>query len=106
MDTRTHPSPTRQSAPRDSSWHNQVHKKSTELLIRKLPFERLVKGLAQDFKADLRLQSLGVSSLQEASKAYLVGLFENTNLYAIHAEQVTTMPKDIQFARRIRSERA
>ncbi|OON19837.1 core histone H2A/H2B/H3/H4, partial [Opisthorchis viverrini] len=82
------------------------YQKSTELLIRKLPFERLVKGLAQDFKADLRLQSLGVSSLQEASKAYLVGLFENTNLYAIHAEQVTTMPKDIQFARRIRSERA
>ena len=44
--------------------------------------------------------------LQEASEAYLVGLFEDTNLCAIHAKRVTIMPKDIQLARRIRGERA
>ena len=44
--------------------------------------------------------------IQEASEAYLVGLFEDTNLCAIHAKRVTIMPKDIQLARRIRGERA
>ncbi|XP_030382596.1 histone H3.3 [Scaptodrosophila lebanonensis] len=81
-------------------------KKSTELLIRKLPFQRLVREIAQDFKTDLRFQSSAVMALQEASEAYLVGLFEDTNLCAIHAKRVTIMPKDIQLARRIRGERA
>jgi len=108
------------------------YQKSTELLIRKLPFQRLVsacsvlavelrKGylryphcfvarqvreIAQDFKTDLRFQSHAVLALQEAAEAYLVGLFEDTNLCAIHAKRVTIMPKDIQLARRIRGERA
>ncbi|XP_062083428.1 histone H3-like centromeric protein CENH3 [Humulus lupulus] len=82
------------------------YQKSTELLIRKLPFQRLVREIAQDFKTDLRFQSSAVSALQEAAEAYLVGLFEDTNLCAIHAKRVTIMPKDIQLARRIRGERA
>ncbi|XP_040164885.1 histone H3-like centromeric protein CSE4 [Anopheles arabiensis] len=82
------------------------YQKSTELLIRKLPFQRLVREIAQDFKTDLRFQSAAVAALQEASEAYLVGLFEDTNLCAIHAKRVTIMPKDIQLARRIRGERA
>ena len=145
------------------------YQKSTELLIRKLPFQRLVREIAQDFKTDLRFQSAAIGalqvscpllfqsrisefitnlpqvltglphtvkcppfwskietlnmtrtllafridlingvlfSLQEASEAYLVGLFEDTNLCAIHAKRVTIMPKDIQLARRIRGERA
>ena len=82
------------------------YQKSTELLIRKLPFQRLVREIAQDFKTDLRFQSSAVAALQEASEAYLVGLFEDTNLCAIHAKRVTIMPKDIQLARRIRGERA
>ena len=82
------------------------YQKSTELLIRKLPFQRLVREIAQDFKTDLRFQSSAVLALQEASEAYLVGLFEDTNLCAIHAKRVTIMPKDIQLARRIRGERA
>ena len=82
------------------------YQKSTELLIRKLPFQRLVCEIAQDFKTDLRFQSSAVVALQEASEAYLVGLFEDTNLCAIHAKRVTIMPKDIQLARRIRGERA
>ena len=77
-----------------------------ELLIRKLPFQRLVREIAQDFKTDLRFQSHAVLALQEAAEAYLVGLFEDTNLCAIHAKRVTIMPKDIQLARRIRGERA
>ncbi|KAI3832865.1 hypothetical protein MKX03_026626 [Papaver bracteatum] len=78
------------------------YQKSTELLIRKLPFQRLVREIAQDFKTDLRFQSSAVAALQEAAEAYLVGLFEDTNLCAIHAKRVTIMPKDIQLARRIR----
>jgi histone H3 len=82
------------------------YQKSTELLIRKLPFQRLVREIAQDFKTDLRFQASAIAALQEASEAYLVGLFEDTNLCAIHAKRVTIMPKDIQLARRIRGERA
>ena len=75
--------------------------KSTALLIRRLPFQRLVREIAQDFKTDLRFQSVAILCLQEAAEAYLVGLFEDTNLCAIHARRVTIMPKDIQLARRI-----
>ena len=82
------------------------YQKSSDLLIRKLAFQRLVREIAQDFKSDLRFQSTAILALQEASEAYLVGLFEDTNLCAIHAKRVTIMPKDIQLARRIRGERA
>jgi histone H3 len=78
---------------------------SSELLIRKLPFQKLVREIAQDYKIDLRFQAAALASLQEASEAYLVGLFKDTNLCAIHAKRVTIMPKDIQLARRIRGER-
>ena len=79
--------------------------KSTELLIRKLPFQRLVKEIAQHVKVDLRFQGSAVLALQEASEAYLVGVFQDTNLCAIHAKRTTIMPKDMQLARRIRGER-
>ena len=81
------------------------YQKSTELLIRKLPFQRLVREIASDFKTDLRFQSSAVLALQEAAEAYMVGLFEDTNLCAIHAKRVTIMPKDMQLARRLRGER-
>ncbi|KAG0445531.1 hypothetical protein HPB47_014226 [Ixodes persulcatus] len=57
-----------------------VYQKSTELLICKLPFQRLVREIAQDFKTDLLFQSSAVLALQEANEAYLIGLFEDTNL--------------------------
>ena len=82
------------------------YQKSTELLLRKLPFQRLVREVAQDLKTDLRFQGSAVMALQEAAEAYLVGVFEDTNLCAIHAKRVTIMPKDIQLARRIRGERS
>ena len=81
------------------------YQKSTELLIRKAPFWRIVREIAQNFKTDLRFQSSAINALQEASEAYLVGLFEDTNLCTIHAKRVTIMPRDIQLARRIRGER-
>ena len=79
--------------------------KSTDLLIRKLPFQRLVRDIAQQYKSDLRFQSQAVLALQEASEAYLVGLFEDTNLCAIHAKRVTIMSKDMILAKRIRGEK-
>ena len=82
------------------------YQKSTNLLIRKIPFQRLVREIAQDFKSDLRFQSTAILALQEASESYLVVLFEDTNLCAIHAKRVTIMPKDLQLARRIRGERS
>ena len=88
------------------------YQKSTELLIRKLPFQRLVREIANDSQiiksplcGKVRFQSAAIMALQEASEAYLVRLFEDTNLCAIHAKQVTIMPKDIQLARRICRER-
>ncbi|KAM3863101.1 histone H3.3A-like [Diretmus argenteus] len=71
---------------------------------RKLPFQRLVKEIAQYFKPGLRFQSAAIGALQEASETYLVRLFEDTNMCAIHAKRVTIMPKDMQLAKRIRGE--
>ena len=87
---------------------NHVHLTTFDLQIRvnTVPFQRLVREIAQDFKGDLRFQGSAVLALQEAAEAYLVGLFEDTNLCAIHAKRVTIMPKDIQLARRIRGERS
>ena len=78
------------------------YQKSTELLIRKLPFQRLVREICQDWKSDLRWQAAAMGAIQEAAEAYLVALFEDTNLCAIHAKRVTIMVKDIRLARRIR----
>jgi histone H3 len=66
---------------------------------------RLVREIATEFKQDIRFQSQAILALQEASEAYLVSLFEDTNLCAIHAKRVTIMTKDLHLARRIRGER-
>jgi histone H3 len=78
------------------------YQKSTELLIRKLPFQRLVREVAAQFNDGLRFQSVAVLALQEAAETFLTTLFEDANLAAIHAKRVTIMPRDIQLARRIR----
>lgn len=82
------------------------YQKSTDLLIRKLPFQRLAREIAQDFKGDIRFQGSALLALQEVAEAYLVTLYEDTNLCAIHGKRVTIMPKDVQLARRIRGERS
>ena len=81
------------------------YQKSTDLLIRKLPFQRLVRDIAKNLKTDLRFQESAMLAFQAASEAFLVGMFEDTNLCAIHAGRVTIMPKDMRLARRIRGER-
>jgi len=82
------------------------YQKSTELLIRKLPFQRLVKEIiTNDLNLELRVQSTAILCLQEAAEAYLVSLFEDTNLCALHAKRVTIMTKDMALARRIRGEK-
>ena len=78
--------------------------KSTDLLIRKLPFQRLVREIALNYKSDLRFQTQAILALQEACEAYIVKLFEDTNLCAIHAKRVTIMAKDMILAKRIRGE--
>ena len=78
------------------------YQRSTELLIRKRPFQRLIKEIIMELNPTLRVQSAAISALQEAAEAYITGLFEDTNLCAIHARRVTIRPADIQLARRIR----
>ncbi|CAH1233145.1 HIST2H3A [Branchiostoma lanceolatum] len=77
--------------------------KSTKLLLRKLPFARVVREVCQDVGGvDFRWQAYAIMALQEAAEAFLVGLMEDANLIALHAKRVTIMPKDVQLARRIR----
>lgn len=80
------------------------YQKSTDLLIQKAPFQRLVKQIATELSPALRFQAAAVAALQEAAEAYLVGLFEDTNMCATHAKRVTIMPKDMILARRIRGD--
>ncbi len=81
------------------------YQKTTDLLIRKLPFQRLVREIGQSILEDCRFQSTAILALQEAAEAYLVGLFEDTNLIALHCRRVTITLRDMQLARRIRGER-
>ncbi|KAJ2583595.1 centromeric DNA-binding histone H3-like protein cse4 [Coemansia sp. RSA 1694] len=91
----------------------RMYQKSTDMLIAKLPFARVVREIAQDYVSDythsgtptgLRWQSSAIMALQEASEAFLVHLFEDANLCALHAKRVTIMQRDIQLARRIRGQ--
>lgn len=69
------------------------YQKSTELLIRRRPFERLVREIAQDYKADLKFRRNAVEAIQEVTEAYLVGLLEDANLCAIHSKRCSLYPK-------------
>ncbi|AAS50853.2 ABR083Cp [Eremothecium gossypii ATCC 10895] len=83
------------------------YQRSTELLISRMPFARLVKEVTDQFTTvdqQMRWQSMAILALQEASEAYIVGLLEHTNLLALHAKRVTVMRKDMQLARRIRGQ--
>ena len=79
--------------------------KSTELLIRKLPFQRFVREITQNLRLDIRFQKQAMMALQDSAEAYLIGLLEDSNLCAIHARRVTIMPKDIRLAYRIRGDK-
>lgn len=87
------------------------YQKSTELLIKKLPFQRIVKSIAEElasgtsFPNGVRFQKDAIVALHEAYESYQISLFEDTNLECIHRKRQTIAPKDIQLARRIRGER-
>ena len=81
------------------------YQRGTDLLLRKLPFQRIVREIAMTGKDGLRFQASAVLAMQEATEAHLVNLFADTCLCAIHGRRVTIMPKDIQLARRLRGER-
>ena len=79
--------------------------KSFDLLIPRTRMQRLIREICKDLcREDLKFQSASLGALHEAAEAYLVGLFEDTNLCAIHAKRVTIMPRDIFLARKIRGE--
>ena len=80
------------------------YQETTELLIRKVPFQHLVREIAIGFKLDLRMQNTALLALQEALEAYIVCLFEDTDECAMHGKRVTVMPKDMQLAQRIQGE--
>ena len=84
----------------------QFYQKSTALLLRCLPFLCLTGEVTQDFKTGLHFTADAAYTLQCASEDYLVRLFEDSNLCAVHAKRVMIMPKDIQLARRIHGERS
>jgi len=82
------------------------YQKSTELLLRKLPFQRLVREIVHKIKGDgYRVQASALEAFQESTEAYIIDLFEDTQLCAIHAKRVTIMVRDMQLARRLRGER-
>ena len=81
------------------------YQKKTENLLPRAPFQRLVRSISDSIDPDLRFQAQALLAVQEAAEAYLVGLFEDTNLCAIHANRVTVMKKDLDLARRIRGDR-
>ena len=75
--------------------------RSVDLLIPLLPFQRLVREIAQDCRMDLRFQSSAILALQEAAEAWLVSLFESVNLCCIHRGRITISPKDFYLVRHI-----
>ena len=82
------------------------YQKSTDLLLSKIPFQRLVREITEHIcKKQYRYTKDAMLALQEAAEAHLIELFKDSNLLVIHAKRVTLMPKDIQLARRIRGDR-
>ena len=80
------------------------YQSDTEMLIRRLPFQRVIKEIIQKIQEDLRLQSTAIPALQEAGQTFLVGLLEQSNLCMLHTKRVTIMPKDVQLSRCIRGD--
>ena len=70
-----------------------------------MAMQRLIREVAQDFKSDLRFQSNAVLAIHEAAEAFLVEIFEQANLSAIHANRVTVTQKDIRLVNRLRGRR-
>ena len=90
------------------------YQKSTECLIKKSPFQNLIREISQEYRVcpdgpvtpsiQIRFQSTSIAALQEAAENFIVGLFEDMNLLAVHAKRVTVMPRDIRLALRIKGD--
>ena len=90
------------------------YQSTTENLIKRTPFQRLIREISQEYRicpdgpgtpsVQVRFQSTAIAALQEVAENYIVGLFEDVNLLAIHARRVTIMPRDIRLALRIRGD--
>ena len=90
------------------------YQKSTECLIKRSPFQKLIREISQEYRVcpngpgtpsiQVRFQSTAIAALQEAAENFIVGLFEDVNLLAVHAKRVTVMPRDIRLALRIRGD--
>ena len=88
------------------------YQKSTKCLIKRSPFQKLIREISQEYRVcpngpgtpsiQVRLQSTAIAALQEAAENFIVGLFEDANLLAVHAKRVTVMPRDVTLALRIR----
>ena len=90
------------------------YQKSTECFIKRTPYQKLFREISQEYRAcpdgpgtpsiQVRFQSTAIAALQEAAENFIVGLFEDMNLLAVHAKRVMVMPRDIRLALRIRGD--
>ena len=90
------------------------NQKLTELLIKRLPFQRIVWEISQDYRicplragtlsVQVRFQLVAITAMQKTAEDFLVDLFEDVNLLAVHAKRVTVMQRDIRLAVRIRGD--
>jgi histone H3 len=80
------------------------YQKSTDMLIPRAPFQRLVRDICRGIDNELRFQANALVALQEASEAYIVGVLEDAGTCALHAKRVTVMKADMQLARRMRGD--
>ncbi len=80
------------------------YQKTSDLLIQKLPFQRVVREIAQDFSTNIRFKGAALEALQTAGETYIVDLFECGNLCAIHSKRVTVQKRDLALANRIRGD--
>jgi histone H3 len=79
------------------------YQSTTDLLLPKAPFERLVREIAQAKQPDIKFRPAAIEALQEASEALLIGMMEDGLLCTVHAQRVTLMRKDLELAERIRA---
>ena len=90
------------------------YQKSTECLIKRSPFQKLIREISQEYRVcpdgpgtpsvQVRFQSTAIAALQEAAENFIIALFEDVNLLAVHAKRVTVMPRDIRLALQIKGD--
>ena len=82
------------------------YQRSTDMLIKRAPFRRLIREIAQDYKDDVRFQKSAIDAIQEATESYITSLFTDSNLAALHTGRTTVMANDLHLTLRMRGERS